>query len=831
MEPVLKLSKYYRLKPIVIPIGLVLSMFMMFSFFAADTHAQQFLDSPYYMIDIANFSALPGTVAKMPIQIRNEAAVGAFIMRIVYDTNMLTPVRLPGGEVGGGSNKVYDSLELTGRGWGTTITDSMNLFWPPSPGRTDTAYHVWALHDTLDDSVNVGAIFIQFIPPIPPFDTSLYKYFTLPSIPIKNDGVSTILYLMFSVKATASLGASSYAYVRNYTGPYVGDSVPRNQMSDANGTAVYYPGRGSGLFTVGEPIPVDPCPDDTCPDTCCTVGPPGNKTPVVAAIVPSAYEIYQGDSVKFTVSATDADGDQLSLKATGLPPNATFLPSNPVTGTASVSGNFRFVPTFAQSGNFSIDFQATDEHSAASGIRTVSINVKVLDIDRLFSTSTYGGAPAGGIPGTKDIIFPIDLSTSKTVYGVQCDMTYPSDIARIDSIVVTDRTPEYVVYQNVGQYPDTIRLVTFGLNNEQVQTGTSSAILNTYLKIDSEATPGDYWIHFLDAWESIDPNPLIPSIALRTDSGIVQVDHYGDVNLDRHVNVADLVNVVAYIIGTYGLPPRNFATADVVKDTYVNVIDLVGIVNLIFGLPVSPSPIQDNNSGLFATLKIQHDDLSAGEVTKLNVRGEFPDDIAGVQLQVDYDPEAVEFDIPELTDASGGFTLAYNNDHKGRIKMVLYSREPWKQDKLIPAGSGDIMLLPARIKKNINSDDQTQIRLTDAVLSSPNARGVPLEGTSPVLPSSFTLYQNYPNPFNPITRIDFEIKHEGGGRIENAELHIYNVLGQHIKTLMSGSIAAGRHSIDWDATDEDGRPVSTGIYLYRLQVGDKSQTRKMLLLK
>lgn len=783
---------------------------LFFAVFHSVGKAQTVFDTVGYKIEIGDFSGLPDSIVKMPVQIKNIEPIRAFQMRITYDSNFIQPLRIA--PVGTPSSYYYDSLELVGRGWGTISVGEAN----------DTSYWTFASHDTATGSIHWNAIFAVFAPTVfsPP----------IPFIAKKTDTVSTIFNILFRVKHSATLNTTSLVRVRNYTGP--GSDYRDNQFSDTLGVTTIIPGMGTGTFRVDTAIViVDPCPDDTCPDTCCNVI-PGNHAPVVAAIVPSAYEIYQGDSVKFTVSATDQDGDQLSLKATGLPANASFLPSNPVTGTGSVSGNFKFVPSFAQSGNFTIDFQATDEHSSASGIRTVSINVKVLDIDRLFSTSTYGGAPTGGIPGARDIVFPIDLSTSKTVYGVQFDMTYPSNIARIDSIVVTDRTPEYVVYENIGQFPDTVRVVTFGLANQSVLPSASSAILNAYLKIDSEATAGDYWVHLFDAWESIDPNPAVQSLALRTDSGIVQVDNFGDVNLDKHINVADLVNVVAYIVGTYGLPPRNFATADVVHDAFVNVIDLVGIVNLIFGLPVNPSPVQDNNNdGLFATLKIEHDDLSAGQLTKLNVRGEFPDDIAGVQLQIDYDPNVVEFDRPELSNKSGDFILAYSDDHSGRIRMVLYSREPWKQETLIPAGLGDVLYLPAQIKQDISADDRSQIRITEAVLSSPNAKGIPVEGTSPALPSTFTLYQNYPNPFNPTTQIEFDIKHKGGGRVENAELQIYNILGQHVKTLVEGSIIAGRHSISWDATDDSGRPVSTGIYLYRLQVGDRSQTRKMLLLK
>ncbi len=770
------------------------------------------IDPTNYKLELGSFKGLNDSVVALPIEIQNKKPISGINIRFTYDTTFIRPLTV-----------AYDTVIVADPfgGKDTTINPIDSIVFAGNRWNSIESFHIiLASHGTAFEGGVLGS------------GTILFSAWNSPytHVAAKTDTVGLILYYYFKVSHTAALRSTTILRLKDE--PFVGGRENSLAiMNDRN--SLKYPFLGQGTFMVDTPsAPIDPCPSDTCPDTCCTAGPPGNNAPVVASIIPSAYEVYQGDSVKFTVSATDQDGDQLTLKATGLPANASFLPSNPVTGTGSVSANFRFVPSFAQSGNFTIDFQATDEHNAASGIRTVSINVKVLDIDRLFSTSTYGGSPAGGIPGARDIIFPIDLSTSKTVYGVQYDMTYPSSVVRIDSFVVTDRAPEYVIYENIGQFPDTVRVVTFGLAGEQIGPGTTSAILNAYMKVDSEAVAGDYWVHLFDAWESIDPNPAIPSLVLRTDSGIVQVDHYGDVNLDKHINVADLVNVVAYIVGSYGLLPRNFATADVVRDATVNVIDLVGIVNLIFGLPVNPSPIQNNsNGGLFATVKIEHDNLSAGQLTKLNVRGEFPDDIAGVQLQIDYDPNAIEIDRPELAEASGGFSLAYSDDHNGRIRMVLYSREPWKQDKLIQAGVGDIVRLPARVKQNINADDKSQIRITEAILSSPNAKEVPVEGSSPILPSTFTLYQNYPNPFNPTTRIEFDIKREGGGQVENAQLHIYNILGQHIKTLVDGSVAAGRHSIGWDATDDSGRPVSTGIYLYRLQVGDRSQTRKMLLLK
>ncbi len=105
--------------------------------------------------------------------------------------------------------------------------------------------------------------------------------------------------------------------------------------------------------------------------------------------------------------------------------------------------------------------------------------------------------------------------------------------------------------------------------------------------------------------------------------------------------------------------------------------------------------------------------------------------------------------------------------------------------------------------------------------------GTDVEEDIPVIKSN--LLGNYPNPFNPTTTIYFELNTENIG---NAELIIYNLKGQKIKTfpvILSG--VEGQSSIIWNGTDESGKPVTTGVYLYKLQAGDKAYTKKMLLLK
>ena len=95
-----------------------------------------------------------------------------------------------------------------------------------------------------------------------------------------------------------------------------------------------------------------------------------------------------------------------------------------------------------------------------------------------------------------------------------------------------------------------------------------------------------------------------------------------------------------------------------------------------------------------------------------------------------------------------------------------------------------------------------------------------------LLPDKFTLDQNYPNPFNPITTLRYELPENG-----LVNITIYDMLGRKVKTLVNQTQDAGYRSVVWDATNDNGKPVSAGIYLYQIQAGGNMQTKKMVLLK
>lgn len=97
---------------------------------------------------------------------------------------------------------------------------------------------------------------------------------------------------------------------------------------------------------------------------------------------------------------------------------------------------------------------------------------------------------------------------------------------------------------------------------------------------------------------------------------------------------------------------------------------------------------------------------------------------------------------------------------------------------------------------------------------------------APSVVTTWHLDQNYPNPFNPTTQISF-----GLGRGGHVQLSVFNVLGQKIRTLVNTNYPAGDHTVLWDGRDDNGQIVSSGVYLYRLESGKYTNTRKMLMLK
>lgn len=106
-----------------------------------------------------------------------------------------------------------------------------------------------------------------------------------------------------------------------------------------------------------------------------------------------------------------------------------------------------------------------------------------------------------------------------------------------------------------------------------------------------------------------------------------------------------------------------------------------------------------------------------------------------------------------------------------------------------------------------------------------------VDDASTAAPSSpmvaVSLAPNAPNPFNPSTEIAFSLSHDG----TTVALRIYDLAGRLVRTLVDGTLDAGRHTARWDGADARGRPAPSGVYRYRLEVSGEVHQRTMVLLK
>ena len=95
-----------------------------------------------------------------------------------------------------------------------------------------------------------------------------------------------------------------------------------------------------------------------------------------------------------------------------------------------------------------------------------------------------------------------------------------------------------------------------------------------------------------------------------------------------------------------------------------------------------------------------------------------------------------------------------------------------------------------------------------------------------LIPNKFALHQNFPNPFNPTTAIRYDLPKE-----EYVNIVIFDVIGRNIRSLVNQKKNAGYHSIQWDAKNDLGEPVSAGMYIYIIHAGEHRSVKKMVLLK
>ena len=97
--------------------------------------------------------------------------------------------------------------------------------------------------------------------------------------------------------------------------------------------------------------------------------------------------------------------------------------------------------------------------------------------------------------------------------------------------------------------------------------------------------------------------------------------------------------------------------------------------------------------------------------------------------------------------------------------------------------------------------------------------------------NKFHLFQNYPNPFNPTTKIKYTVPDVGTSYMKFIKIKVFDILGNEIATLVNEEKPAGNYEVEFDARSYGGSNLSSGVYFYRIQAGDFTETKTFVLLK
>ncbi len=324
----------------------------------------------------------------------------------------------------------------------------------------------------------------------------------------------------------------------------------------------------------------------------------------------------------------------------------------------------------------------------------------------------------------------------------------------------------------------------------------------------------------------------------------------GDANGDGVVDLGDAIYLLNYLYKG-GPAPNPSWTGDANSDGVVDLGDAIYLLNYLYkggpppasgkagNSPANVSRLTSGSGHAEVTLVLDGDsenpDLPSlakaapqglDGISQISVMAEFDQDVAGVHLEIEFDPDRVRLLNPSPTQLAAGLQL-FSDLEPGvqTIGMVDLSGK-----NVLTAGSGDLVRLQAV------GDDLSSVRIKHAMLFDRDGMRLSVQTTGELKmesakepeskPQDFHLAQNYPNPFNPQTSISYALPQDG-----HAKLVIYNIVGQRVRTLVDEYQPAGYKTVLWDGLDENGDQVASGVYFYKLQADESCAVKKMLLMK
>ncbi len=183
-----------------------------------------------------------------------------------------------------------------------------------------------------------------------------------------------------------------------------------------------------------------------------------------------------------------------------------------------------------------------------------------------------------------------------------------------------------------------------------------------------------------------------------------------------------------------------------------------------------------------------------------------------------------DWEVISVSDGLSGYTASNKASGAPSVNTAIYASAVIGHNA-VSHESMDLMSITLRARANNPAEPElSKVSLIDG---NGNLTTGIISTEAEVAPKEFSLGKNYPNPFNPTTTMSFSLPTPG-----NVKLSVFNMLGQEVKTLISSEMEPGTYRTVWNARNNMGQKVASGVYFYRLVVNNKVvNTQKMLLLK
>ncbi|HKK21943.1 MAG TPA: FlgD immunoglobulin-like domain containing protein, partial [candidate division Zixibacteria bacterium] len=509
---------------------------------------------------------------------------------------------------------------------------------------------------------------------------------------------------------------------------------------------------------------------------------------------PGLYPGYDGPSMRLTVGPIDAlqVGKTLCFDSTFFPPAAVWLWHSQVHGdeTPQWGGPYCFNIVNAP------DYPEEPPPPPSSGDSLIVPSITV-------------------VPGTG--VQTVSVQLSQPIKGATIPLRIPdgvvvSEIER-DSLITADW--DYV-YPQIKQDSGFVFVALANSFGATIPTGTTD-LFRIHFSASNFSCEQDRTIRWDTTlmgqvsrqltFSDATVHPVYPGFSYLRDSVSVLPFTPGDCSADNTLDISDLICLAEYMF-TGGAEPVNLNAVDNNGDCLgPDISDLIYLVDYQFldgptpmcGCVLSGKRNMPQAEDKVVTVTYERDATIITLTSPVAVRGvEFTLKGAGDVIPVKLVGDKLDM-------------LSGNTD--GGIHVGILDMDG---PNTIPSGNTRLVRLIGTY----------EIASAIVAVDGSHSEAALLSGNAPMLPDKFELYQNYPNPFNPSTEIGFALP-----QTANVRLEIFNIMGQRVKLLADRQMEAGVHTILWDGRDAAGNTVASGVYFYRLDAGQYTASRKMLLLK